>query len=91
MLFQFAIGLLGLLGLWMVVQKRSQTIREFASWVNLPLQPPWLWTLYNNGDWGFLIVGLGYAFLWVHEFAQSFGFCARTIRENTATFRSPRE
>ena len=79
MWIEFIVGLTGLIGLWMQLQKKSDMIRHFASWPNIALQPYWLMALFGAGKYGLFVCGIGYAALWTWEFINSFLPCVRWL------------
>jgi len=68
---QLIVGVAGLVGLLMMISKNDD-VRLFQSWVNSPIQVPWLVMLYEQEQWGFFAIAVGYAAICWYALVRDF-------------------
>ncbi|MDB4309149.1 hypothetical protein N9913_02445 [Porticoccaceae bacterium] len=61
---QAIILITGALAIWLT-QQSNKTWQKYACLIGLAGQPFWLWSTYQSGQWGMLLLSIFYTYTWM--------------------------
>jgi hypothetical protein len=76
---QFVIAFTGVIAL-LFIQSKLISLREWAGFIGLAGQPFWIYTAYQNKQWGILILSIVYGGVWIKSILTYWSFRGKQIR-----------
>lgn len=78
-MIQFLIAFTGITAL-LLLDAQSIRFKEWAGFVGLIGQPFWMYTAYQNDQWGIFVLSIIYALVWIRSIRKYWSFDGKQIR-----------